>query len=72
MNEPLHDPPRGATNGNDIEALGGDNGLYGTGWDWIIPNRVNRCLLNRIDLPVPKLAAPVLILFGARLGSCQD
>ena len=24
------------TNGNYIEALGGDNGLYGTGWDWII------------------------------------
>ena len=28
--------PRGAGNGNYIEALGGDNGLYGTGWDWII------------------------------------
>ena len=37
----------------------------------IIPNRVNLCLLNRIDLDVPKLAAPALILFGARLGSCQ-
>ena len=36
VNEPLHDPPRGAGNGNYIEALGGDNGLYGTGWDWII------------------------------------
>jgi endo-1,4-beta-xylanase len=36
VNEPLHDPPRGATNGNYIEALGGDNGRYGTGWDWII------------------------------------
>lgn len=36
VNEPLHDPPRGATNGNYIEALGGDNGIYGTGWDWII------------------------------------
>jgi endo-1,4-beta-xylanase len=36
VNEPLHDPPRGPTNGNYIEALGGDNGLYGTGWDWII------------------------------------
>ena len=24
VNEPLHDPPRGATNGNYIEALGGD------------------------------------------------
>jgi GH35 family endo-1,4-beta-xylanase len=33
VNEPLHDPPRGATNGNYIEALGG-NGA--TGWDWII------------------------------------
>ena len=33
VNEPLHDPPRGAGNGNYIEALGG-NGA--TGWDWII------------------------------------
>ena len=33
VNEPLHDPPRGATNGNYIEALGG-NGV--TGWDWVI------------------------------------
>lgn len=33
VNEPLHDPPRGPTNGNYIEALGG-NGA--TGWDWII------------------------------------
>lgn len=33
VNEPLHDPPRGPTNGNYIEALGG-NGE--TGWDWII------------------------------------
>ena len=37
----------------------------------IIPNRVNLCLLNRIDLAVAKQAAPALILFGARLGSCQ-
>jgi len=37
----------------------------------IIPNRVNLCLLNRIDVAVPKQAAPVLILLGARLGSCQ-
>jgi hypothetical protein len=37
----------------------------------IIPARVNLCLLNRIDLAVPKVAAPVLILFGARLGFCQ-
>jgi endo-1,4-beta-xylanase len=33
VNEPLHDPPRGAGNGNYIEALGG-NGA--TGWDWIL------------------------------------
>jgi endo-1,4-beta-xylanase len=33
VNEPLHDPPRGAGNGNYIEALGG-NGT--TGWDWVI------------------------------------
>ena len=33
VNEPLHDPPRGPTNGNYIEALGG-NGV--TGWDWVI------------------------------------
>jgi endo-1,4-beta-xylanase len=33
VNEPLHDPPRGLTNGNYIEALGG-NGV--TGWDWVI------------------------------------
>jgi len=33
VNEPLHDPPRGPSNGNYIEALGG-NGV--TGWDWII------------------------------------
>jgi len=33
VNEPLHDPPRGPTNGNYIEALGG-NGT--TGWDWVI------------------------------------
>ena len=33
VNEPLHDPPRGAGNGNYIEALGG-NGT--TGWDWVL------------------------------------
>lgn len=33
VNEPLHDPPRGAGNGNYIEALGG-NGA--SGWDWIL------------------------------------
>ena len=38
VNEPLHDPPDtpGNGGGNYIEALGGDNGLYGTGWDWVI------------------------------------
>lgn len=33
VNEPLHDAPRGETNGNYIDALGGDGE---TGWDWII------------------------------------
>jgi hypothetical protein len=37
----------------------------------IIPNRVKLCLLNRLDLSVPKAAAPGLILFGASIGSCQ-
>ncbi len=36
VNEPLHDPPDGPGDGNYINALGGSNGLYGTGWDWII------------------------------------
>jgi len=36
VNEPLHNAPRGTAHGNYIDALGGDNGLYGTGWDWII------------------------------------
>lgn len=38
VNEPLHDPPDSPGNGggNYIEALGGSNGLYGTGWDWVI------------------------------------
>lgn len=36
VNEPLHDPPAGPGNGNYIDALGGSNDLYGTGWDWII------------------------------------
>jgi GH35 family endo-1,4-beta-xylanase len=38
VNEPLHDPPNSPGNGggNYIEALGGSNGLYGTGWDWVI------------------------------------
>ena len=33
VNEPLHDPPRGAGNGNYIEALGGTGT---TGWDWVL------------------------------------
>ncbi len=33
VNEALHDPPRGASNGNYIEALGGDGA---SGWDWIL------------------------------------
>ncbi|MCK4297304.1 MAG: endo-1,4-beta-xylanase [Candidatus Marinimicrobia bacterium] len=36
VNEPLHDPPDGPGDGNYIDALGGSNDLYGTGWDWII------------------------------------
>jgi endo-1,4-beta-xylanase len=38
VNEPLHDPPNKNDNGggNYISALGGNNGLYGTGWDWVI------------------------------------
>ena len=48
VNEPLHDPPRGATNGNYIEALGG-NGV--TGWDWII----NAFALAREYFPNAKL-----------------
>ena len=33
VNEPLHDPPRGATNGNYIEALGGEGP---SGWEWVL------------------------------------
>jgi endo-1,4-beta-xylanase len=45
VNEPLHDPPDATSPGNTapnsgsgkyINALGGANGLYGTGWDWVI------------------------------------
>jgi endo-1,4-beta-xylanase len=38
VNEPLHDPPNNDDNGggNYINALGGSNDLYGTGWDWVI------------------------------------
>jgi len=48
VNEPLHDPPRGATNGNYIEALGGNGD---TGWDWII----NAFTLAREYFPNAKL-----------------
>jgi endo-1,4-beta-xylanase len=48
VNEPLHDPPRGATNGNYIEALGGNGD---TGWDWII----NAFTLARQYFPNAKL-----------------
>lgn len=37
-----------------------------------IPNRVNLCLLNAIKLEAPKAAAPVLILLGAQIGSCNQ
>ncbi len=33
VNEPIHDPPAGPTNGNYIAALGGTGA---TGWDWVI------------------------------------
>lgn len=33
VNEPLHDPPAGAGNGNYLDALGGSGA---TGWDWIV------------------------------------
>ena len=36
VNEPLHQQPRLPASGGYLEALGGDNGLYGTGWDWVI------------------------------------
>jgi endo-1,4-beta-xylanase len=38
VNEPLHDPPNNDDNGggNYFNALGGNNDLYGTGWDWVI------------------------------------
>jgi endo-1,4-beta-xylanase len=36
-----------------------------------IPNRVNLCLLNAIQLEAPKATAPLLILLGADIGSCR-
>ncbi|MBN1997839.1 endo-1,4-beta-xylanase, partial [candidate division KSB1 bacterium] len=48
VNEPLHDPPSGATNGNYIQALGGKGE---TGWDWVI----NSFKMARKYLPNTKL-----------------
>jgi endo-1,4-beta-xylanase len=48
VNEPLHDPPAGATNGNYIQALGGNGD---TGWDWVI----NAFKLARKYLPDTQL-----------------
>jgi len=48
VNEPLHDPPNGATNGNYYNALGGAGT---TGWDWII----NSFTLAREYFPNAKL-----------------
>lgn len=36
-----------------------------------IPNRVNLCLLEVIRLEAPKNTAPLLILLGAEIGSCN-
>jgi endo-1,4-beta-xylanase len=36
VNEPLHDPPRGATNGNYIQALGGTANASDENWEWIV------------------------------------
>jgi hypothetical protein len=35
-----------------------------------IPKRVNFCLLNVIQLQVPKATAPVAVLLGGQLGGC--
>jgi len=48
VNEPLHDPPNGPTNGNYYNALGGAGA---TGWDWII----NAFTLAREYFPNAKL-----------------
>jgi endo-1,4-beta-xylanase len=48
VNEPLHDPPNGPTNGNYYNALGGAGT---TGWDWII----NAFTLAREYFPNAKL-----------------
>jgi endo-1,4-beta-xylanase len=48
VNEPLHDPPNGAGNGNYYNALGGAGT---TGWDWII----NAFTLAREYFPNAKL-----------------
>ena len=36
-----------------------------------IPKRVNFCLLNVINLQVPKASAPLAVLLGGELGGCQ-
>lgn len=36
VNEPLHDPPRGPTNGNYIQALGGTANAADENWEWIV------------------------------------
>lgn len=59
VNEPLHDPPDASWPGNSgtqdfggyKQALGGDNGTDGTGWDWIL----NAFRLARLYFPHTKL-----------------
>ena len=63
VNEPLHDPPRGATNGNYIEALGGNGD---TGWDWII----NAFTLAREYFPNAKLVLNDYSITND--GNCDD
>jgi hypothetical protein len=36
-----------------------------------IPNRVNLCLANVIKIEAPKATAPLLILLGSTLGTCN-
>ncbi len=53
VNEPLHDPPRGLTNGNYIQALGGTNSTNPAdeNWVWV----VNAFKLARQYFPNAKL-----------------
>jgi endo-1,4-beta-xylanase len=51
VNEPLHDPPRGPTNGNYIEALGGTPLAADENWEWI----ANAFTLARQYFPNAKL-----------------